>query len=54
MRCADADADGAHVDGMNGTDAAGAKGEGVDADSVNGGSRGRGVNVGEERECWCG
>ena len=45
MRRADADADGAHVDGTNGTDAAGVKGEGADVDGVNGGSRGRGVNV---------
>ena len=45
MRRADADADGAHVDGTNGADAAGVKGEGADVDGVNGGSGGRGMNV---------
>ena len=59
MRRADADADGAHVDGTNGADAAGVKGEGADADSangegtdadgVNGGSGGGGVNVDSAR-----
>ena len=45
VRHADVDADGAHMDGTNGTDAAGVKGEGVDVDGANGGSGGRGVNV---------
>ena len=45
MRRADVDADGAHVDGMNGADAAGVNGEGTDADGVNGGSGGRGMNI---------
>ena len=45
MRCADVDADGARMDGMNGADATGVNGEGTDADGVNGRSGGRGVNI---------
>ena len=34
IRCADVDADGAHMDGTNSADAAGVNGEGVDVDGV--------------------
>ena len=56
MRHADADADGARMDGMNGVDAAGANGEGMDVDGANGGSRGGGMNIDSAKghECgWC-
>ena len=45
MRRADADADGAWMDGMNSMDAAGVNGESTDVDGANGGSRGGGMNV---------
>ena len=46
VRHADADADGAHMDGMNGAAAAGVNGEGVNVNDANGRSRGH------ERR-WC-
>ena len=49
MRCADVDADGARMDGMNGADTAGVNGEGADTDGVNGRSGGRGVNIDSAR-----
>ena len=53
MRRADADADGARMDDMNGADLAGVNGEGMDVDGVNGGSRGGGVNVDGARRLSC-
>ena len=53
MRRADADADGACVDGTNSVDLAGVNGEGMDVDGVNGGSRGGGVNVDGARRLSC-
>ena len=50
---ADADADGACVDGTNSVDLAGVNGEGMDVDGVNGGSRGGGVNVDGARRLSC-